>query len=87
MENESNSIEDILSNYIMVNCLPKNYTTYLDYDMNLFDAGILDSAGLISYLSFMEMEFHITIPDEDLLPENFSTINKITEYIRTQQKE
>jgi len=85
MKREMNSIEDKLAAYIMENCLPKNNSQYLDYNKNLFDAGIVDSAGLVSYICYIEVEFNITIPEKDLLPENFATINAIAGYIRKQQ--
>ena len=76
MKKEANSIEEKLSIYIVENCLPQHNSLILDYGKNLFDAGIVDSAGLISFICYIELEFKIKIPDEDLLPENFSTITK-----------
>jgi len=86
MEKEVNSIEERLSNYIVENCLPKNYSLQFDYGKNLFNAGIVDSAGLVTYICYIELEFNITIPEKDLLPENFATINTIASYVREQQK-
>lgn len=86
MKKELYNIEELLLNYIKENCLPKNSLYVINNDDNLFNAGVVDSAGLISFLSFIEIKFDITIPDEDLLPENFSTINKMSNYIRNQHK-
>ena len=86
MKKEVNNIEEKLSAYIVENCLPQNSSLQLDYDKNLFNAGIVDSAGLVSYICYIEVEFNIEIPENDLLPENFSTINVIADYIRKQQE-
>jgi acyl carrier protein len=86
MEYNTTTIEDILTAYIQKECLPQNNKVQLGYDINLFDAGIVDSAGLISFIAFIEIEFQIKIPDEDLLPENFISISVIAGYIRSKQK-
>jgi len=39
-------------------------------EMNLFSAGVLDSFGMIEYLSALEKEFDIKIVNEDLVPQN-----------------
>jgi acyl carrier protein len=85
MKADSNHIEDKLAAYIRENCLPKNNSQQLDYNKNLFDAGIVDSAGLVTYICFIEVEFNIKIPEYDLLPENFATVNTIANYIRRQK--
>lgn len=83
MEPLNHNIEKILYDYICENFLPHNTDSDLTYDKNLFQSGIIDSAGLISFLCFIEKEFSINIPDEDLLPQKFATIECIAEYIRT----
>lgn len=48
---------------------------------SLFDHRILDSFGLLEFIGFLEDTFIIKIPDEDLAPDRFATIEKIREYI------
>lgn len=74
-------IENQLLEYIKKECLSKNTGDIPGLYDDLFDAGIVDSAGLISFLAFIEIEYNISIPDEDLLPENFKSISAITKYI------
>lgn len=81
MEKDNIDIENQLLDYIKKECLSKNNGDLPGLDDDLFDAGIVDSAGLISFLAFIECEYNITIPDEDLLPENFKSISAITRYI------
>lgn len=82
MEYDRNHIETKLSGYIRQECLPAGSNEILDFDRNLFEAGIVDSAGLISFISYIEREFGMSIPDDDLLPENFVSIARIAGYIR-----
>jgi acyl carrier protein len=48
---------------------------------SLFDAGVLDSFGLLEFLTAVEKELGVKIPDEDLIPSNFDTIAKIRSYL------
>ena len=86
MTNESDTIETKLFSYLSTECLPTKEAVGVGVNDNLFDRGIVDSAGLISFIGYMEKEFGLVIPDEDLLPQNFATIASIARYIRTQQQ-
>ena len=48
---------------------------------SLFDSGVMDSFGLLEFITEIEKELNITIPDEDLIPTSFDTIGKIRAYI------
>ncbi|MBE0642727.1 MAG: acyl carrier protein [Bacteroidetes bacterium] len=75
-------IEAILVTFIRENCLPQKVQMTLGKEDNLFDTGTIDSAGLIHFIGFIEDRFNIVIPDEDLIPEKFTTIASITAYVR-----
>jgi acyl carrier protein len=51
---------------------------------SLFDAGVLDSFGMLEFLTAIEKELNVSIPDEDLVPTNFDTIAKICSYLDEQ---
>jgi acyl carrier protein len=74
-------IETILWKYIRDNFLPRHAEAKLGSAENLFDCGILDSAGLISFIVYLEKKFGLTIPDEELLPENFASLEAISSYL------
>lgn len=46
-------------------------------DFPLLEREVLDSMGIFQMVAFLESEFGIEIDDEDLLPENFETIESI----------
>lgn len=46
-------------------------------------AGGFDSLTLLSFILELENKFDVIIPDDDLVPDNFSTVGRITEYIAT----
>lgn len=46
-----------------------------------------DSTSLLEFILELEDEFDLIIPDEDLLPDNFASINKITNYVIRMREE
>jgi acyl carrier protein len=49
--------------------------------VDLFEAGYVDSMGIVELLEFLSQEFDVRIPDEDLLSEDFSSIVGITRIV------
>lgn len=50
---------------------------------SLFDSGLLDSFALPDLVSALEEAFSIQIPDTDLNPRKFDSIERIEEYLDT----
>ena len=53
----------------------------LENDTSLLSSGIVDSTGLIEIISFLEDTFNIKINDDELLPENLDSLNKIDAFL------
>jgi acyl carrier protein len=47
----------------------------------LVESGVIDSLGIMKLLEFIEKELGVRIPDRDLVPENFETLEAITRLI------
>lgn len=56
-------------------------TVRIGADENLFDAGLIDSFALTDLVALIEKEFGFKVPDEDLNPRKFATIEKIDDYV------
>jgi acyl carrier protein len=52
----------------------------------LLDSGLIDSTGVFELVSFIEQEFGIKVEDEEIVPENFETIEKLARFIASKQK-
>jgi len=50
-------------------------------DESLFQSGILDSFTLADLVSALEKEFAVKIPDSDLTPRKFDSIEAIEAYL------
>ena len=55
-------------------------------DESLFDAGLLDSFTLVDLATQLETNFGVQIPDSDLTPRKFDTIERIDAYISSRAK-
>jgi acyl carrier protein len=52
---------------------------------SLVESGIIDSLGIMKLVDFIEKEFRVKIGDEDLVPENFETLDDITKLLAQKQ--
>ncbi|RWB08334.1 MAG: acyl carrier protein [Mesorhizobium sp.] len=53
----------------------------LEVETSLLDQGIIDSTGVLEVIGFVEETFGITVEDNELLPENFDSIQGIARYV------
>jgi acyl carrier protein len=58
-----------------------------NYDDNdsLLEAGIVDSLGVMELVTFVGQTYKITVPPEDISPDNFDSITRLANYIRLKQ--
>lgn len=59
---------------------PSEQSSYAP-DENLLAQGIIDSMGLLKLVTFLETKFDIETTDEDLVPENFTTLEMIRDFV------
>ena len=50
-------------------------------DESLFDSGLLDSFTLTDLVTALESEFSVRIPDSDLNPRKFDSVERIQAYL------
>ena len=55
-------------------------------DESLFGSGLLDSFALPDFVSGLEEEFQVSVPDSDLSARKFDTIEKVETYLEGKGK-
>lgn len=70
-----------LHKFIKDNFLYKKETGDVGDDDPLLDSGIVDSMGILQLVNFLESEFSINVDDEEVVPENFETMNSIAAFV------
>jgi acyl carrier protein len=48
---------------------------------NLIERGLLDSLGILKTVTFCEEQFGITIPDDQVLPDNMESVRAIAHLV------
>lgn len=75
---------DILMEYIKQNLLKGRATTLSKSD-DLLDSGILNSLGILQVVAFIDERFGFQVPDEDVVYENFNSVEAISTYLAQHQ--
>jgi acyl carrier protein len=50
-------------------------------DVSFLQKGLMDSTGILELVSFIEEKYGISIDDEELIPDNFDSLNKLSAFI------
>lgn len=53
----------------------------LEPDEDLFASGQVDSVSMMEAIVYMEKQFAVVIPEEELVPDNFRSLTVIAGYI------
>jgi acyl carrier protein len=54
----------------------------LGNDDSFLETGIIDSTGVLELVRFLEATFGIKVADEELIPDNLDSINKIVAFLQ-----
>jgi acyl carrier protein len=79
-------MEETLRRYILTELAPGQMGRVLHPDEPLFET-VLDSTSILALVTFIEEEFHIEVPDSDVVPQHFSTLARLTAYIERRSRE
>jgi len=74
-------VTDKIRSFILDTILAGARVAALDDDDSFLEKGIIDSTGILELVSFIENEFKIEVKDEDLVPDNFDSVSRLTSYI------
>jgi acyl carrier protein len=57
----------------------------IDHDEDLLAAELIDSLGIQELVKFLERSYGIQVQDDDLVAENFQTINAIAGFVEAKR--
>ena len=81
------TIEADVRGFVADNFLFGRKNVYLDGDDSLLEQGLIDSTGVLELVSFIENKFEIKVEDDDLVPDNLDSINRLIAFIETKLEE
>ncbi|MBS4034536.1 MAG: acyl carrier protein [Ignavibacterium sp.] len=72
--------KELVKNFIVDNFLFGDEEKLKD-DTDFFSSGIIDSTGIIELVGFIETSFPVKVEDEELVVNNFSSLNSVSAYL------
>lgn len=80
-------IKDKLRLYILENFLFTDDQNELKDDDSFMEQGIIDSTGILEVIFLLEEEFSVKVENEDMIPDNLDSVNKIVSFVERKQLE
>jgi acyl carrier protein len=77
----SSNIKQQVRAFIVDNFLMGSAAEFAD-DASFMDNHFIDSTGFLELISFIEEEFHFRVEDNEMLPENFDSLDNVERYVR-----
>jgi acyl carrier protein len=74
------SLESEIRDFIVENFL-YGKDDGLGKDVSFLEKGLIDSTGVLELVAFVEEKYGISVADEELIPENLDSINKLSTYV------
>jgi acyl carrier protein len=71
----------VLRQFLLTELLGEASSDPVEPDTNLLAGGWLDSMGVVRLVAFIEQQFHLRVPPEDVTLDNFQTLTAISHYL------
>lgn len=81
MRMEQMSVETLIRGYILENFLFADDGRLRDH-ASFLEEGIVDSTGVLELVMFVEETFGVAVEDEEIVPENFDSVECLARYVR-----
>jgi acyl carrier protein len=78
-------IERRIRQYVTTELLYDRDASALGDDDSLLGPGLLDSVAILRLVAWLEEEFSIGIPDEDVVPDHVETVKRLADLVRSRQ--
>ena len=79
-------MKDILRQFINDNFLFGLQGRTFSDDDSLLEKRIIDSTGVLELIAFLDATFGVKVQDDELLPENLDSINRLVRFIEKKSK-
>ena len=76
------SVETSIRRYVLEIFLFTEDESQLSNNASFLEEGIVDSTGILELVMFVEETFSIVVKDEEVVPENFDSVERLARYVR-----
>jgi acyl carrier protein len=81
MSGMRSEIKTRIRHYIRETFLLDDSAAAIPDDASLLELGVVDSTGILDLVLFVEEQFGIQVGDDELVPANFETVDRLAAYI------
>jgi len=81
MEPIEQQIADFIASKILFS--KKGYT--YPYETSFLEEGIVDSTSILELVFFTEKTYGISVDDSEITPDNFDSVKKLADYVRSKR--
>jgi acyl carrier protein len=71
--------------FILENFMFTDDEAALRNEDSFLEKGIIDSTGMLELMAFISDEFHTTIDDDEIIPDNLDSVNHVASFILTKK--
>ncbi|HEY8369392.1 MAG TPA: acyl carrier protein [Thermodesulfobacteriota bacterium] len=75
------SIEQDIRGFVVENFLFGDAQSLPAPDESFLASGLIDSTGVLELVSFLERQYGITVEDEELIPDNLDSIERLVRFV------
>ena len=78
---EKDELKDVILEYVIEEYVEDDEDE-VDFETPLISGGLVDSFSMVSLKRFLEVQYKISIPDDDATPEAFDSVEKIAVLVK-----
>jgi acyl carrier protein len=80
-DSKTDQITNEVLSFISIELIGDDESVTLSSDVDLLGSGLVDSLGIMRLVAFLEETYATSVPPEDVIIDNFLTINSIVAYV------
>jgi acyl carrier protein len=77
------NVEEMIRKYIAKNILFTGDGYPHSDTASFLEEGIVDSMNVLELVTFVEEQFHVSVQDEDIVPDNFDSVTRLATFVRS----
>jgi len=81
-----NNVKGILKQFITDNYLVSSGIDGIEDNDSFMQMGLIDSTGILELLEFVEDTFEIRVEDEEVIPDNLDSLERLTFFVASKMK-
>ena len=78
---EKDELKDVILEYVIEEYV-EDEEDEVNFETPLISGGLVDSFSMVSLKRFLEVQYKISIPDDDATPEAFDSVEKIAVLVK-----